>query len=204
MIKALMIDVDGVLVCGRPGDGSHWSVDLEADLGLRAEDLHQAFFAPHWNDVVLGRATLEDRLSPVLATIAPQVTPERLIDYWFRQDSRLDERLLSDLHDWRRQGLQVHLATNQEHMRARHLMQVMGFADQVDGIHYSAALGVRKPDPEFFRLVSARVLLSPCELLLVDDSIENVRAAGTAGWSAAHWTGERRLAEVLSPHLMRE
>lgn len=33
-IKALMVDVDDVLINGRPRDGKHWSTDLEADLDL--------------------------------------------------------------------------------------------------------------------------------------------------------------------------
>jgi putative hydrolase of the HAD superfamily len=45
-IKALMVDVDGVLITGRPPDGRHWAADLEADLGLGFENLQTAFFKP--------------------------------------------------------------------------------------------------------------------------------------------------------------
>lgn len=197
MIKALMVDVDGVLVRGRPGDGRHWSASLEADLQLRAEDLQRAFFAIHWDDIVLGRAALGDRLAPVLAKIAPHLTADRLIAYWFERDSALDRRLLQELAAFRARGVQVHLATNQEHLRARHLMGALGLADHVDGIHYSADLGTRKPSPDFFRLAASRVGLAPADLLLVDDTAENVQAAVAAGWRAVLWTGERPLAETL-------
>ena len=43
-IKALMVDVDGVLITGRPADGRHWAADLEADLGLSFEKIHTEFF----------------------------------------------------------------------------------------------------------------------------------------------------------------
>src|SRR5262249_22970093 len=33
-VKALMLDVDGVLVDGRPEDGRHWHTSIEEDLGL--------------------------------------------------------------------------------------------------------------------------------------------------------------------------
>jgi hypothetical protein len=33
-LKALMVDVDGVLVDGRPEDGRHWTTSLEEDLGF--------------------------------------------------------------------------------------------------------------------------------------------------------------------------
>jgi putative hydrolase of the HAD superfamily len=64
---------------------------------LRADDLQRAFFAPYWDDIVLGRTALLDCLRPVLEQIAPHLTPEQLIDYWFEQYSRLDDALLRDM-----------------------------------------------------------------------------------------------------------
>ncbi len=197
MTRTLLVDVDGVLVRGRPSDGQPWSTGLEADLGLRVEDLQGAFFAPHWEDIVLGRAALADRLAPVLAAVAPHLTVQQLTDYWFNQDARIDQALLADLGRLRRGGWPVHLATNQEHQRADHLMRALGLADHVDGIHYSADLGCRKPDAAFFHQVAARLREPPHNLLLLDDATENVRAAQAAGWSAVHWTGLRSLADCL-------
>ena len=57
-----MVDVDGV-VCISP-DGRNWAADLEADLGLSPETLQHAFFAPHFGDVIRGRAGLHERLAP--------------------------------------------------------------------------------------------------------------------------------------------
>lgn len=71
MIKALMIDVDGVLVSGRPSDGRHWATSLETDLGLRFEILQDAFFKRYWDEIVTGRADLRKRLAEVLVRIAP-------------------------------------------------------------------------------------------------------------------------------------
>jgi putative hydrolase of the HAD superfamily len=60
-IKALMLDVDGVLVDGRPEDGRHWQTSVEEDLGFSADTLHEQFFAPHWDHIVVGRAGLMER-----------------------------------------------------------------------------------------------------------------------------------------------
>jgi putative hydrolase of the HAD superfamily len=200
MIKALMVDVDGVLVRGRPEDGRHWSTSLEADLGLRAEILHREFFGIHWNDIVIGRTKLEDRLSAVLEKIAPHVTADRLIEYWFAQDARIDQRLLQDLRELRAKGFQIHLATNQEHRRAHHLMRTLGLADTVDGIQYSAQIGARKPDAAFFQAATSGAGLSPADVLLIDDTSENVSAARACGWEAVLWTGEEGLLDVLKGH----
>lgn len=187
-LRALLLDVDGVLVRGRPTDGRYWSTSLADDLGIAGETLQREFFAPHWADVLTGRADLEERLGPVLARVAPHLTVDRLVDYWFAQDARLDHRLLDRIAGPRDGGLAVHLATNQEHRRARHLMEALDLSAHVDGIFHSAALGCRKPEAAFFAAVAKRLAMQPEQLLLVDDTPENIRAAADVGWDTVHWT----------------
>jgi len=198
VIKALMIDVDGDLVSGRPHDGRHWATTLEADLGLSFEILQAVFFNKYWKDVVTGRADLRERLAGVLALIAPALSAEQVITYWFQQDARLNSELLDDLALLRRGGLKVYLSTNQEHERAQYLMNTLALARRVDGCFYSAAIGYCKPMAEFFEAVVFKVGLLPRELLLIDDAEENVRAALQNGWFAVQWTGRDRLPDLLA------
>jgi putative hydrolase of the HAD superfamily len=190
-----MVDVDGVVVAQR---GQRWDHDMEADLGISGETLQQAFFGPHFTDIVLGRADLHERLGPVLAQIAPHLTSDQLAAYWFSKDTGFDETLLDDLADVRGRGIELHLATVQEHHRARHLWTELGLAARFDAMHYAAAVGAAKPDAAFFRAVEARTGFAPSEVVLIDDSVRNVKSARACGWTAVLWTGEARLAEVLA------
>jgi len=189
-----MVDVDGVIIVPRPGG---WAADLEADLGLSPAVLQAEFFKPHWNDVVLGRAGLHERLAPVLAEYAPHLTSQALVAYWFETDARFDEVLLADLARLRRGGVRLHLATVQEHERARHLWETLRLCNRFDAMHYAAAIGWRKSDPQFYAAVEARTGLPPEERLLIDDTPANVEIARSCGWRARHWTGQARLEEVL-------
>ena len=192
-VKALMVDVDGVLINGRPQDGRHWQTSLQEDLGFTSEALREQFFDPHWEDIVLGRAGLMEHLTPALQTIAPHISPAAFVSYWFDRDSRLDASLLQELSSVRASGVRVYLATNQEHLRAAYVMETLGLAEQVDGIFYSARLGTKKPDAEFFTKVQAAVGLRGGEMMLIDDSAQNIEAARIAGWQAMHWTGRGSL-----------
>ena len=155
-LKVLMVDVDGVLIHGRPEDGLPLFTFLERDLGLRLDLLQQEFFRPYWGDIITGREALEPQLASVLERIAPHLSAATLIDYWFKNDSRLNRDLLKELGILRESGITFFLATNQEHMRARYLMEQAGLGAHFDGIIYSAALGHRKPSPDFFRLATER------------------------------------------------
>ena len=190
-----MVDVDGVVIIPPPGG---WAARLEEDLGLSPALLQERFFKPHWLDVVLGRAGLHERLAPMLAEHAPHLTSERLCAYWFDKDAVLNTPLLTDLAALRASGIELHLATVQEHLRAAYLWDTLGFCHRFDAMHYAAELGCRKSDPQFYAAVEARTGFAPDEMLLLDDTPANVEAARQAGWRGAVWDGSRPLAAVLA------
>lgn len=195
-MKALMVDVDGVVVV-HPEPGG-WATHLERDLGLSKAALQAAFFAPHFDDVIHGRAALRERLAPVLEEIAPHLTCDELCAYWFREDAHLDHDLLDQLAQQRAAGVAVHLATVQEHERAAYLWETMALKDRFDAIHYAADLGHAKPAPEFYAAIEARTGYAPTDIFFIDDKAANVEAARARGWNAAVWTGQDRLADLIA------
>ncbi|MGV1759058.1 HAD-IA family hydrolase [Rhizobium sp. A22-96] len=197
-MKILMVDVDGVLVHGRPSDGLPLFTYLERDLGLRLDILREAFFKTCWRDIVTGREALEPKLTEVLGTIAPHLSARTLIDYWFENDSRLDQTLLDELAALKANGTRMFLATNQEHLRAAYLMDQLGLSARFDGIFYSAALGHQKPAAEFFQLATERVGVAANEIGFIDDVVANIEAAQQFGWKAMQWTSGTKLRDAIA------
>lgn len=179
----LMLDVDGVLITGRPSDGAFWATGLDQDLGLNPEDIQAQFFAPYWADVVLGRRDLMDCLHAIWPGLGVDVSAEAFVRYWFAMDARVDQAVMSACADLRGHGHKVFLATNQDHMRAGYILNDLGLKEHVDGIFYSAAMGVKKPDAAFFAKAGAGVTAP----FLLDDTAANVDAARQAGWDAEQW-----------------
>lgn len=201
MSRCLMLDVDGVVIAGRPQDGQPWSTSLASDLGIDPTRLQTAFFRPFWAQIVTGKLGLAETLDACLPRLGARITTPEFIAYWFARDARLDPEVIEDLHHLRAQGLTVYLATNQEHLRAAYLMHDLGLRDHVEGIVYSAALGVRKPDRAFFTAAAAHLGKPPSSLLLVDDTRANITAARTAKWRACLWRGDRRLRDLCAPEV---
>ncbi|NED96779.1 HAD-IA family hydrolase [Phytoactinopolyspora alkaliphila] len=194
-VRVLMVDVDGVLV-HRP-DGRPWHADLATDLGIDPALLQAAFFRVHFDEVVTGRAELFDRLDAVLPQLG-NVSSRELVDYWFRQDAILDYQLLTDLAEARARGLELHLATVQEHHRARYLWETLGLVDHFAAMHYAADVGALKSEAAFYRVVESRTRLQPAEHCLIDDSAQNVEVARSQGWQAFWWKPASRLADALT------
>ncbi|WP_417582489.1 HAD-IA family hydrolase [Pelagibacterium sp.] len=199
MIKALLIDVDGVLIDGRPLDGLNWAHDLEKDLGIRRDDLVASFFAPYWDDIVCGRDGILGPLTSTLGEIAPHADAQALLDYWFSHDARINGALLDQLSLFRQKnGLPCYLATNQEHLRAAYIMNDLALGAHTDGIFYSAAMGCRKPDLDFYKSIQSALNLAPENLLLIDDTKENLEAASRLGWQSLHWTKGSSVGDISS------
>ena len=201
MTRCLMLDVDGVLIRGRPEDGQPWSTTLATDLGIDPDRLQRAFFRPFWAQIVTGKRGLTETLTDCLPRIGAKITAEAFIAYWFARDARLDTGVLEDIAYLRAKGLRVVLCTNQDHLRAAYLMQDLGLCARVDGMIYSAALGARKPESAFFTAARAQTGLPPETLLLIDDTRANITAARKAGWRARLWQGDKRLRDCCAQTL---
>ncbi len=195
-IKVLMVDVDGVVVVQPEPEG--WAANLERDLGVSKAKVQEAFFAPHFDEIVTGRAALRDRLAPVLAQIAPGVTCDDFIAYWFGNDAHLDLGLLDQIDALRAKGLRAELATVQEHERAAYLWTTIGLKDHFDAIHYAAELGASKPSPAFFHAIEARSGYGGRDIFFIDDKVANIDAARALGWHGAVWDGSRTVIDLMA------
>jgi HAD superfamily hydrolase (TIGR01509 family) len=60
----------------------------------------------------------------------------------------------------------------------------------------SCQIGVRKPDPEAFRLALAHYDAAPGDAFFVDDSAANVAGAASIGITTFHYTGEADVAAL--------
>lgn len=196
-IRCLMLDVDGVIVDGRPDDGHHWKTNLLEDLGISAQELSECFFKRDWEDIIVGKKDLLPAVEAALARMGSSVSSQKLIDYWFEKDSRIIEHVLSDCEAIREQGISIFLATNQEHQRANFLLETLGLGTHVDGMIYSAKVGHRKPHSKFYSFAQVKIGFEPHRILLVDDTKANIQAAIEAGWKATLWDKSEKLIDIV-------
>ena len=197
MARYLMLDVDGVLVTGRPSDGRPWYAELQNDLGIDIEWLRSDFFSVFWPEILVGVLDLLPTLQTCLDQANIDMPAHRVVDYWFAMDSKVNQEILAHCEALRTAKIMVYLATNQDHLRARYLMKDLNLSAHVDGIFYSAQLGVVKPDPDFYQYITDRLGASPTQMFLVDDTLKNVIAAQQAGWEAHHWQRTQPFAGVI-------
>lgn len=189
-MTVLMLDVDGVLVTDRSDAFAH-----DAALDRAIEGARSLLSGDDWQNLLAGRADLLELLTSRLPAGSD---PRPLLDYWFASETHVDPAVLAGVQRVRAGGMRVYLATNQEHHRARYLADVLGLLAHVDGIVYSAALGCRKPSPEYFAAAAAKVGAQSRDIVFIDDNAANVDAARVAGWRAIQWLGDLSLEDAIS------
>jgi len=195
----LVLDLDGVVITGHP-EGGRWDKHIERDLGLKPALLQERFFKAHWKHIEIGNADLFAVLDEVWPSLeCAGCTPRAFVDYWLSNDSNMDTGVIAQVDAWRANGGKAFLATVQEHHRAKHIWEALGLSNHFDGIIYSADIGAKKPHADFYERALAKLpVSSPAELIFLDDRLDNVEAARSAGWRASHYRDVEDLKRALT------
>ena len=191
MIKALFIDLDGVIRI--------WPRSIvdeaEAAAGLPRGAIFKAAFRPDLlTSAITGQITDAAWRTQVVADLAmryPQADAELAVAQWSRPSGEVDQAML-DLVQKVRQTVPVTLITNATTRLPYDLAQ-LGLSDAFDHIINSSAVGFAKPRPEIYRAALELNGIQPAEAIFVDDREENVKGAIEVGLQGHHFTEIVRL-----------
>ena len=179
-IRAVVLDIGGVL---EVVDDDVFPAPAERRLGL-APGTIAGGLAGLPGDAVVGEVTecqvraewqrtlgLDDRQVDAL-----------LDDFWRWYVGTLDRELFDWFAGQRPARLTAILSNSGPGARERERFH--GFEDVTDDIVYSHEVGLAKPDPAAYEIVTARLGVEAGEVLFLDDVEANVVAARALGWHA--------------------
>jgi putative hydrolase of the HAD superfamily len=178
MIKAIVFDVDGVLV-----ENKVFASVLEREYGISRE-MTAPFFHGPFEECVLGRAELREALPEFLVKWKWPQGVDEFIRAWFEADARVNRPVLEFIGRMRAGGRRCYIASTQERQRVAYLEKLPAFAGLFDRCFFSCRLGCQKPERRFFDRIVAETGESAGGFLLLDDNDENVAGARRAGWNA--------------------
>jgi putative hydrolase of the HAD superfamily len=178
--RVALVDVDGVLVLV-PKYFSHVYAE---EKGLD-KDRFDKFFATYRDDVAKGKTNYRQLIIEHNDVWEWDKSPDELLERWFKYENFPNNQLITIFQQARKKGLRVYLASDQDKYRAKYLKENM-FKDLIDGAFISSELRHNKIEPEFFKLVLAKLLhthkdLKPSEVIYIDDSQHNIASAKQSG-----------------------
>ncbi len=179
-IKGIVFDFGGVL--SDPTKRIEVMSDYEKILGLPEGRLQEMLFSgPAWEAASTGKITVEEFWHRTGEQFEPYLPPEfaELKEDPFAMESLVPEMvgLVKRLAGKYRVGLCSNALPSLE---AR-LRETPDLLNSFSIVVISALVGLRKPDPRIYDLVSKRMGLRPEEILFIDDKERNTKAAEEAG-----------------------
>lgn len=201
-IKALTWDFGGVLLRTEdPEPRRLW----EQRLNLQPGELHDiVFMGEASRKATVGRATTEDiwRAVGKRLELDPPELEELRRDFW--SGDRLDTGLVNATRALR-EHLKTALLSNAWPDLRPYLENDLGLDGAFDVLVISAEEGTAKPDAEIYRLLLDRLKVPAGACVFIDDNLENVQAAQSAGiYSILFRNREQTLRElraILPPEL---
>lgn len=181
MVKAILFDFGGVLVRTENYGPRHtWDERLGLPTGSVERAVHHSDI---WIQAQLGRITPRAYWKGVaeLLYMREDNTEELRRDYF--SGDRLNHRLVQLIRNLREDGYRVALLSN-DSLELENRLHQLEIHPLFDHILISAQMGVMKPDPTAFRAALHAIQAAPHEVVLVDDTLANVRAAQALGLHA--------------------
>lgn len=170
-LEAIIFDLGDVLFT--------WSAETKTN--VPATVLRQILSSNTWFEYERGRITREDCFEKVAHEFSLNKSQ---VEKAFKQahlSLRPDEEVVAFLKDLRSDGkLKVYAMSNigkEDFADLEHKIDWSLF----DGVYASGVVGMRKPDPEFFRYVLDNIKIAPDRVAFVDDKQENVASAESLG-----------------------
>jgi beta-phosphoglucomutase len=204
MIKAVLFDLDGVLVSTDEYHYRSWK-KLSAEEGFD-------FFDHEFNHKFRGVARMEC-VEIITKASGKNYTPEQKQELADRKNRYFAESLasvttevllpgaLSVLHELRNRGIKTAVASNSRNaitiikqVRIDHLLDAVIDGHQIEN---------SKPDPEVFLLASKKVGIPPAQCLVIEDAVAGIESARRAGMKALGIGTKDRLpnADTVIPNL---
>lgn len=196
MIKALLIDLDGVIIIR----DKYFSQVLAEQHNLDPD--HQAaFFKGVFQDCMRGKADLRDVLPEWLERWNWTEGLDNFLKFWFTTESNIDKELLNDLASIKASGVKTYLATDNEINRTNYVLDDLQLRPYFDDIMGSALLGHKKGEAEYWETVIQKIAPTVAtEALFIDDDAQNVELALQYGFKAHTFMKGDNLSQILNQY----
>lgn len=146
--------------------------------------------------VTLGKMTTREHWEAIRSELGMERDDFSHVPKSFWAGDSIDFKLIEFLRSLRPRYKTALLSNAWDDLRGA-ITNVWKFSDAFDEMIISAEVGLAKPDRRIYELAVERLRVAPGEAVFVDDFLENVEGARSAGLHAIHFQGTSQALTVL-------
>ncbi len=194
-LKILFLDVGGVLLNNGWGHESREKAARQFNLNYEEiEVLHNFIF----NVYEMGKITLAEYVDTVVFNHPRDFSRDDFKEFMFAESVELPD-MLQWLIAWKRSncGFRIMSINNEGIELNQYRIDKFGLHDCFDAFISSGDVGMRKPDPNIFRLAMGIAQARPEQCVYFDDRLMLAKAAGQLGIKAYHHQGFLTTKKIL-------
>jgi 2-haloacid dehalogenase len=199
MITTLIFDLGAVLIDWHPEHLYKKIFSNEAEM----KDFLANICTSHWNEEQDAGRSIKEGTEALIKQFPEHEANIRA--YYDRWDEMLNgpiEGTLQIFTQLKQSGkYKLYALTNWSTETWPIALSKYDFLNWFDGIVVSGHEGIRKPAPEFYKLLLDRYDINPDEALFIDNNLRNVIAAKAMGIESIHFTSAVTLQEELKRYL---
>ena len=197
-IKCILFDVDGVVV-----RTEMFSVQYQKEHNISNDEM-LPFFMGEFQECIVGKAELKESLKKWLPKWKWSGTVDEFLQYWFKAEHEIDERIIKSIENLRNNEVKCFLATKQEKYRTAYMREEMGFGKIFDGIFSSSDIGFKKPQKEFYEYILKNLKdkhgFNAAEIMFFDDEQKNIDGAKKLGIDAYFYKSFKDFEKVIDEY----
>lgn len=145
-----LFDIDGVL-----NKSDYFTTSYSKDFGIDPQIFSQ-FFESEFPYTLTNDKDLSEILPTFLKIWKWEKSVDEFLDYWFRNDVKLDRELLLLIRHYRLLGYRVGIVSQQERCRKEYLLHNQGLRNEFDCFYFSCDLGYLKSEANFYKAISEK------------------------------------------------
>lgn len=195
MLKALLLDLDGVVLLPRD---KYFSTRLVEDGHKVKIDQINRFFHDEYPLCIIGRLDLETAVTPYLNDWGWTGSAEQLLHYWFTYEDKINQKVLDLVRQLKQDRVASFLASDHSLYRYHLVWDGLNFKQNFDGAFFSCLLGTTKDKPQFYIKTLDQLRLPAEQVLFVDDDQKNLDVATNLGLKTHLFQDVNTLRDLLA------
>lgn len=199
MIKIIIFDFGGII----SGDNNDWDFTYKRFSevsGLTSAELEN-IFRTDWEDISVNKKSYFTFFEAIVSSSKKTLSVDALYKI-YKNDTKLYMNILDIIKDLKSKGFRVVIFSNES--KLGETVRLKKVDNYVDKIYSSATLGLRKPDPEIYKLLFKKERIAYTDALFIDDKNRNIIAAEKLGIRSILYKNPEQLLHELNKQLFEE